>query len=205
MTNNIGLLLLACYLLGSIPSGYIIGKGWKGVDIREHGSKNMGATNALRVLGTKIGLITLLMDVLKGFAAVHLVKAIVPNSPDLYFILAGLAAIIGHIFTIFLRFKGGKGVATSAGVFIGLIPMSVGIALLVFLITVAISKYVSLGSILAALSLLIVQFYYTWKAEFQQLEYLIFVAVICVFIIFKHKENIKRLIAGNENKLQLKK
>lgn len=197
--------LLLCYLLGSIPSGFIIGKLVKGIDIREHGSKNVGATNALRVLGTKLGIITLVIDIFKGFAAIQLVKIIIPEANVLLLILGGLSAIIGHIFTIFLKFKGGKGVATSAGVFVGLTPFPFVIALGIFIITVAISKYVSLGSIMAALTLSIVQLIQNLQSGFEKIEILVLVFVVSIFIIYKHKANIKRLRDGNENKLRFRK
>jgi glycerol-3-phosphate acyltransferase PlsY len=196
---------LLCYLLGSIPSGFIIGKLIKGIDIREHGSKNVGATNALRVLGTKLGIVTLVIDILKGVAAIQIVKIMISEPSDLLLILGGLSAIIGHIFTIFLRFKGGKGVATSAGVFVGLIPLPFAIALGVFIVTVAVSKYVSLGSIMAAITLFVVQLIQNLQSGFEKIEILILVFVVSIFIIFKHKANIKRLRDGNENKLHFNK
>lgn len=197
--------LLATYLLGSVPFSYILGKLIKGIDIRQHGSGNVGATNALRVLGTKYGVLALLLDALKGLAPILIARAIFPEVTDLFLILVGLFAILGHIFTIFLRFKGGKGVATSAGVFAALLPVAVVFSLLVFIISVALFRYVSLGSILAALTLFVVTLIRNIRYEFAELELLIFVALIVIFIIFKHRSNIKRLINGNENKISFKK
>ncbi len=197
--------LLATYLLGSVPFSYILGKLIKGIDIRQYGSGNVGATNALRVLGTKYGVLALLLDALKGLAPILIARAIFPEVTDLFLILVGLFAILGHIFTIFLRFKGGKGVATSAGVFAALLPVAVVFSLLVFIISVVLFRYVSLGSILAALSLLVVTLIRNIRYEFAELELLIFVALIVIFIIFKHRSNIKRLINGNENKISFKK
>jgi glycerol-3-phosphate acyltransferase PlsY len=197
--------LLVAYLLGSVPFSYILGKLIKKLDIRQHGSGNVGATNALRVLGTKYGVLALILDALKGAAPILIARALFPEISDLFLILVGLFAILGHIFTIFLRFKGGKGVATSAGVFAALIPTAVVFALFVFVITVAISRYVSLGSILAAITLLIVSLIRNIQLGFTELELLIFVALIVIFIIFKHRSNIKRLINGNENKISFKK
>ena len=199
------LTLLLCYLLGSIPTSFIIGKMVKGIDIRQYGSGNVGATNALRVLGIKIGVVTLIIDILKGYSAILLAKSLLNNPSNLMIILCGLAAILGHIFTIFLKFKGGKGVATSAGVFIGLISVPVIFALLVFVITVSISRYVSLGSIFAAITLFIAELFINIHNHFQDKEILIFVFLICTFIIYRHHANIKRLIAGNENKISFKK
>lgn len=199
------LALISAYLLGSIPTSYIMGKVLRGIDIREFGSGNVGATNALRILGTKIGIITLIIDIGKGFLAVSLAKIIIPNPTDLTLIIVGLFAIAGHIFTIFLKFMGGKGVATSAGVFIALIPIPVIITLFVFVITVWISKFVSLGSILAAFTLLITELIINVLNSFAELEILIFTFIIALFIIIRHKANIHRLINGNENKISFKK
>lgn len=193
------------YLLGSIPTSFIMGRLIKGIDIRNFGSGNVGATNALRVLGTKIGIITLIIDIGKGILAVHLGKLMNPEYSNLMLIGFGLAAILGHIFTIFLNFRGGKGVATSAGVFIALIPVPLVFALLIFVLSVWISRYVSLGSILAALTLFIIELIINLKNHFAEFEILIFVFLITVFIVLRHKANIKRLLAGNENKISFKK
>jgi len=181
-----------------------MGKLIKGIDIREYGSGNVGATNALRVLGTKIGIITLLIDIAKGFLAVQVGKLLVSEPTNLILIGTGLLAIIGHIFTIFLKFKGGKGVATSAGVFIALSPLPVAIALIVFVVTVWISKYVSLGSILAAFVFFLVELIVNVKNRFADVELLIFIFLIMVFIIIRHKTNIKRIIDGNENRISFR-
>ena len=197
--------LLAAYVLGSIPTSYIMGKLIKGIDIRDFGSGNVGATNALRILGTKVGVFTLIIDMGKGFLAVSIARLIIPEPTDLIIILTGLFAIIGHIYTIFLKFKGGKGVATSAGVFIALVPIPIAIALFVFIIAVWITKFVSLGSILAALTLFIAELVINILNSFAELEILIFTFIIAFFIIFRHKANIQRLINGNENKISFKK
>lgn len=205
MSINIILVFIACYLLGSIPSSYILGKLLKGIDIRQFGSGNVGATNALRVLGTKIGIITLCFDMIKGVLAIMLGRLLLFESGNLTLIGCGLAAILGHIFTIFLSFKGGKGVATSAGVFIALIPQAVIISLIVFILTVWLSKYVSLGSILAAIALFVVELIVNIRNSFADLEILLFVLLISIFIVVKHRANIKRILAGNENKISFKK
>jgi len=199
------LAIISAYILGSIPTSYIMGRITKGIDIREFGSGNVGATNALRVLGTKIGIFTLIIDIGKGFLAVTVGKLLVEDPSDLILIFVGLSAIIGHIFTIFLKFKGGKGVATSAGVFIALVPIPVLITLIVFIITVWISKFVSLGSILAAFTLFTTELIINILNSFEELEILIFTFIIALFIIIRHKANIQRLIAGNENKISFKK
>ncbi len=198
---NIIIALLIAYILGSIPTSYIMGKLIKGIDIRDFGSGNVGATNALRLLGTKVGIFTLIIDIGKGFLAVNIARMIVSEPTDLILILTGLFAIIGHIFTIFLKFKGGKGVATSAGVFIALVPIPVALALFVFVFTVWLSKFVSLGSVLAALTLFVSELIINIWLSFAELEILIFTFIIAIFIIIRHKANIKRLINGNENKI----
>jgi len=202
---NLLISIIIAYLLGSIPTSYLMGKLLKGIDIRKFGSGNVGATNALRVLGTKVGIITLIIDILKGFFAVLIGKLLVPESSDLMLIIIGIAAILGHIFTIFLKFKGGKGVATSAGVFIALTPIPLVIALLLFIVTVWISKYVSLGSILASLTLFMVELIINISNSFAEIEKLVMVFVVALFIIIRHKSNLKRLLSGKENKISFKK
>ncbi len=202
---NIIITFLVAYILGSIPISYIMGKLIKGIDIRNFGSGNAGATNALRILGTKVGVFTLIMDIAKGFLAVNIARLIIHQPSDLILIITGLFAILGHIFTIFLKFKGGKGVATSAGVFIALVPIPISIALFVFIVTVWLSKFVSLASILAALTLFISELVINIRNSFAELEILIFIFIVVLFIIIRHKSNIQRLINGNENKISFKK
>ncbi|MBC8416693.1 MAG: glycerol-3-phosphate 1-O-acyltransferase PlsY [Candidatus Cloacimonetes bacterium] len=192
------------YLLGSIPTSFLMGKLIKGIDIREYGSGNVGATNALRVLGTKIGIITLLIDIGKGFFTVQIGKLLVSEPSNLFLIGTGLFGIIGHIFTIFLKFKGGKGVATSAGVFIALSPLPVAIALVVFVVTVWLSKYVSLGSMVAAFVFFLVELIVNVRNRFANFELLIFIFLLMVFIFIRHKANIKRIIDGNENRISFR-
>ncbi len=202
-----GLLLVFAYFLGGIPTSYIFGKVFKKIDIRKYGSGNVGATNALRVLGVKMGITTLIIDIAKGFVAVLIAKIILPKyglTNDTYLILIGLSAIFGHIFSIYLGFKGGKGVATSAGVFLSLIPIPFLIAFISFFIIVFATKYVSLGSISAAVILVISELIFNIKNSFNQKEYLIFTIIIALFIIIRHKSNIQRLLKGNENKISFK-
>ncbi|MCF7858194.1 MAG: glycerol-3-phosphate 1-O-acyltransferase PlsY [Candidatus Cloacimonetes bacterium] len=202
---NLIIVLSAAYLLGSIPTSYIMGKIVKNIDIRNFGSGNVGATNAFRIMGVKIGIATLLVDIGKGFLAVKIVTFMISDPTNIMLIATGLIAILGHIFTIFLKFKGGKGVATSAGVFIALVPVPIAITLVVFIITVWISKFVSLGSILAAITLLVTELIVNINNSFADIEMLIFVFIISLFIILRHKANIKRLLKGNENKINFKK
>ncbi len=197
-------IILGAYLFGSIPTSYIFGRMLKGIDIREHGSGNVGATNALRILGTKIGVITLLLDMFKGFLPVYIAMQLFAGN-DLVAIGAGIATILGHIFTIYLSFKGGKGVATSAGVFIALLPMAIVLCIAVFIIIVAITRYVSLGSIVAALTLFGYELISNIRNDFQHLWLLLFVTILVLMIILRHTANIKRLIAGTENKISFKK
>ena len=209
MSNSIIIIIhiIAAYIIGSIPTSYIAGKLFKGIDIREHGSGNVGATNAVRVLGVKIGIPVMLVDILKGAVPVIIANRTmtgVDHSSE-WLLLVGVATIVGHIFTLFLKFKGGKGVATSAGVFGALTPISLGCALAVFIILVAVSKYVSLGSIFAALTLAISQIVLYLTGKDTGLYLLILTCLIAFLIIIKHKKNIGRLLKGNENKLTFKK
>ena len=203
----ISLAYLIAYLIGGIPTSFIAGK-IKGVDITKHGSGNAGATNALRVLGTQIGVTVMLLDAIKGVIAILLGRWLIQLSgieiSQVYDITFGLTAILGHVFSIYLKFKGGKGVATAAGVYALLSPYTMLIALTAFIFVVAISRYVSLGSITAALVLVVSQFVVNYFNEFAQLPLLILTIFVATFIIIKHKENIKRLINGNENKLKFK-
>ncbi len=203
------LVTLTGYLFGSIPTAIIAGKMLKKIDIREHGSGNAGATNVFRVLGAKAGIIVLLIDMLKGFIPVFWIAGAIHTQPDTliyYQILAAISAIAGHVWTIFAGFKGGKGVGTSAGVFLGLAPLPLSIALLFFVIIVAITRYVSLGSISAALIFLIVLVLQKYLTQVIIPDILLYLAVIVVIIIwYAHRSNIGRLLKGNENKISFSK
>jgi len=197
---------LIAYLFGSIPTAIIAGKLLKGIDIREHGSGNAGATNVLRILGWKAGLIVLLIDMLKGFVPVFWITPILIGANDFliyYQILAAFTAIIGHIWTIFAGFKGGKGVGTAAGVFLGLAPLALSFGLLIFIIVVALTRYVSLGSLLGALGFLAMLIAQRFIFQNDIPDILLFVGIIIVFLIWiAHRENIKRLLSGTENKVR---
>ena len=188
------LLVLAAYLIGSIPFGLIFGKAiWK-KDLRQFGSHNIGATNAWRVLGKKAGLFIFIMDFIKGQLGV-LLGAYLFALPGAM-VVGGLFAILGHMFPIFLGFRGGKGVATSLGVLAALMPKITAIVFIVWLVIVLITRYVSLGSVVAAVLTPIL------AAVFKEpIIYFLFTLVAAVFIIFRQRENIKRLKAGNENKV----
>jgi glycerol-3-phosphate acyltransferase PlsY len=204
---NLFLMIIICYLVGSIPTAILFGKLTKGIDVRQHGSGNAGATNVFRVLGWKSGLFVLLIDVAKGLISTLLLYKIglgsISNDVVLIQIIAGLSAVFGHIWTIFAGFKGGKGVGTGAGMIIGILPGAVLVAVIVFIIVVILTRYVSLGSILASLTILI---YLLLKKHVLYHEVsitvLIFGIFIPVLIIFTHRSNIRRLIQGNENKFK---
>lgn len=206
---NLTLTIFLSYLIGAIPTSIIVSKLWKGIDIREYGSKNAGFTNVVRVLGYKPGIIVAIVDIGKGLIATIFISKISINSINLdntlIQILAGFSAIIGHIWTIFAKFKGGKGVLTALGMIIGLNPISAGICFFIWAIIVYFSKYVSLGSIASSLFfpvIIFVEKYYFNKSISEYL--LIFSILICILIIYTHRSNIKRLIYGTENKFERK-
>jgi glycerol-3-phosphate acyltransferase PlsY len=198
---------VAVYLLGSIPFGFIVAKA-KGIDIRSVGSGNIGATNAMRVLGKPAGIFVLLMDAAKGFLAVALLADGLPqllhlSIPDIQInhVIAGICAVLGHNYTCWLKFKGGKGIATTAGVYLALAPWAVPVALVVFIIAVLITKYVSVGSIASAIALPAT----VWILPPHNLLLGIVTTALGVLAIYKHKSNIQRLMAGTENQLGKKK
>ena len=188
------ILLVTAYLLGSIPTGLLLGKAY-GIDVRNEGSGNIGATNLYRTVGRKVGIITLIGDCLKGVIPVAVVKC--SSMPGEYAAWVGLAAFCGHVFSIFLKFKGGKGVATALGVFLALAPLAVGIAVAVFVVLMAVWRYVSLGSIVAAAIMPVA------VALLHGSRDLIGVTVlIALIVVIKHHTNIKRLFDGNENRFK---
>ena len=189
------LLCLFAFFCGAIPFGFIAGRR-KGIDLREHGSKNIGATNTLRVLGKKAGITVLILDAVKGLIPVLLAKYLL-EAPDLWRVGVGLSAVLGHIYSPFVRFKGGKGVATTLGVLIGLHPLVAAISFAVFFVTTWLSRYVSLGSILGALTQAIL-FWVFPSGQGYALP--IFGTLVAVFVIARHRTNIGRLLAGTESK-----
>lgn len=197
------LLVVAAYLLGSIPSAVWIGKRFYGIDVREHGSKNAGATNTLRVLGRKAAMPVLLLDMAKGFAAVMLYHLSPYKDTDFEFYLKLIlivAVVTGHVFPVFARFKGGKGVATMAGAVLGMYPPAVLLCLATFLVVLAVSHYVSLSSMTAGVMFpvyLVLVFGETY------LPLIIFACVVAVALIITHRRNIKRLLNGTESKIYL--
>ena len=192
---KIALIILGCYLLGSIPFGYIAGKLFKKIDIRELGSGNIGATNVFRILGPSLASLVLIGDIGKGIFSIYLAQYF--NIDNLLILtIAGLAVICGHDWSLFLGFKGGKGIATTFGVIFALNPIISILAILVWVVVMIITRYASLSSILAVISIMI--FTILFK---QPYEYIMFSAIILLLSIFKHKENIKRLRSGNERKI----
>ncbi len=195
-------ILLSAYLLGSVPNAVWIGRVFFKTDVRNHGSGNAGSTNTLRVLGYKAGIPVLLLDILKGFLAVkmiHLTFYYIPETGQYinFQLLLGLAVIIGHIFPVFASFRGGKGVATLIGVILAIDPVSMLICLGVFLVTLIITKYVSLSSMIAGLSfpvLVIVVFNTTTSSL------VIFSMIVFVLLLFTHQKNIERLVRNEESK-----
>jgi len=188
------LLTLAAYLLGSIPTGLLLAKA-AGVDIRSSGSGNIGATNVYRTLGRSVGILTLLGDCLKG--VIPVVAAGYLGMNDRWLAAVGLAAFLGHIYTVFLGFKGGKGVATALGVFLAVSPTAFGAALLIFVVGVWKWRFISLGSIAAAVAMP------GMVAVFDSRPPLVIMAVIiALLVVWKHRENIKRLKEGTESKFK---
>jgi len=205
---SIIILAISSYLLGSIPTVIITGKLLKHIDIRQHGSGNAGATNVFRVLGWRAGLVVLIIDMFKGFLAAGLLIRLFPqlwSDTDyrIYWqIMAGLIAILGHIWTIFAGFRGGKGVGTAAGVILGLQPFPVLICLIVFIVIVARTRYVSLGSITSAILLPFILLGNKFLLHLEvPVAMLILSVLLALLIVFTHRQNISRLIQGNENKI----
>ena len=207
------LIALGAYLLGSIPFGFLAAKA-KGIDIRSVGSGNIGATNAMRVLGKPIGIAVLLLDALKGFVAVTFLSFFI----FLFFygdkgdganeqagwnlpIIAGIFAVLGHNYTCWLKFKGGKGIATTAGVYLALAPGPLLIALVVFVLAVVLTRYVSIGSISAAVALPTA----VWLLAPHNWLLGLVTTALGALAIYKHKGNIQRLLAGTENRFGQKK
>jgi glycerol-3-phosphate acyltransferase PlsY len=203
--------LITSYLLGSIPTAYLFGRLLKGVDIRKVGSGNIGATNAMRALGKGAGITVLLLDILKGFIVVVFLGDYFCSKPILWQeqnlrIIMGLCSICGHNWTVFLRFKGGKGIATSFGVLLGLalklpgLGMVIGVLVLTWLIVFTIWRMVSLASIVAGLALPVSILF------FKQSAVLVVVSLIlCVFVLLRHKANLLRLFQGKEPRLYFRK
>lgn len=182
------------YLLGSIPFGFVIGK-MVGADVRKAGSQNIGATNVSRVLGKKLGFLTLVCDCLKSIVPMVLAASMLPegDGKELVVVLTGVLAVVGHMFPLYLKFRGGKGVATGLGMFLYLSPVAIGISLLVFVASVALSGFVSVGSLLAA-GLIPFWLYLLGASKIT----VIAAFVVALLIWLKHHQNIGRLLRGQE-------
>jgi acyl phosphate:glycerol-3-phosphate acyltransferase len=208
------LIVVVSYLLGSIPFGYVLVRIFRGEDVRQTGSGNIGATNVARTGSKGLAVATLLLDALKGYIAVLHVFFFADHHPDhvpdygphtVYILaaLAGFCAIVGHMFPVWLRFKGGKGVATAVGSFLGIAPAAVGVALLFFVAIVAVTRYVSLGSIVGAAVFPAAAWWL--NPDLRGPVVLLFMCASSLLIILRHKDNIRRLLAGNENRFGGKK
>jgi len=196
--------IIASYLLGAVPFGFLIAK-YKGIDIRRHGSRNIGATNVLRTLGKGPGYTTLALDILKGLVAVTVLPYFLYGrdagiTRELFQLCCAVFVIVGHSWTVFLGFKGGKGVATATGAFLGIAPLAMLCAAVVWVISAKITKYVSVSSMLAAAAFVIFTFVFGEAPEIKW-----FSILVALIIIVRHKANIKRLAEGTENKIGQKK
>ena len=197
---------LVAYLLGSIPTGFLVAKA-RGIDIRSVGSGNIGAANTFRAIGKTAGIFVLVMDALKGAAAVWVCDLILKffgitdSAVTIHYrVLAGVFAVLGHNYTCWLHFKGGKGIATTAGVYLALAPLSVASGLTAFIIGVVITRITSVGSMLAAVVLMI-----TVLLTQHDLTLRLVTIALCVLALLKHRTNIQRIIAGTENRIEFKK
>ncbi len=198
--------IILSYLLGGIPFGYLIAIT-KGIDIRTEGSGNIGATNVSRVLGRKYGLIIFFLDMFKGFVAVFFVPLLFsgikfPTTADnLLVILCGFSAVLGHAFPVYLKFRGGKAVATSFGIFVWLAPLAIAISFGAWITTVLVSRYVSLGSMIGTLALVGVIIWVV-DSPFGENRYITYLSVaVAILVVIKHASNIKRIISGTEKKV----
>jgi len=215
----LAIIVILSYLIGSVPNSIIISKLVRGIDIREHGSGNAGGTNVMRVLGWKYGLLVIFLDALKGAIAVVIISRLFYGplpfenvSPfddfTLVQIIAGMSAVIGHIWTVFAGFKGGKGIATALGMLLTLITIDMLIAVGIFTLVVLISRYVSLGSIIAALSVPATLFIREnlFHVDIPGYSTLLpFIIGVTAIVIFTHRKNLVRIINGNENKISFRK
>jgi glycerol-3-phosphate acyltransferase PlsY len=205
---SVSVFLLA-YLFGSLPAGYLAGR-LRGIDVRQHGSGNIGATNVLRVLGKPWGFAVFAIDALKGFAAVRTAVALASRNAaavqyvDFVAILAAAACVVGHSFPVWLKFKGGKGVATSAGSILGVMPIAAITIALVWLLVFLISRYVSLASIIAAIALPITVAVLTRMHVTNGGVLLYFSLVMAALVVWRHRSNVARLLDGTEHRFTRK-
>lgn len=189
-------LLVGAYLVGAIPFGFLVARYLAGIDVRASGSGNIGATNVARTAGKGLGLLTLLLDAAKG-AGPPLVAEHLLHLDHRWVAAAGLAAVLGHVFPVFLGFKGGKGVATAAGAFLAITPAATGVAILVFALAFAVGRVVSVGSLLSSLALVGASIFLDRRTE------VIALAALVAFLVFwRHRPNIRRLVRGEESKFK---
>lgn len=193
------LLVAASYLLGSVPSSYLAGRWARGIDLREHGSGNLGATNTFRVLGARVAAPVMVADVAKGFLPVALFPLLDGGAGWGWSLAYGAAAILGHVFSLYMRFRGGKGVATGAGVFLALAPKAMLPALLAWLVTLKLSRMVSLASITAAATLIA-----SLAVTEGRLPVLALGVAVALFVIVGHRANIRRIMRGEEHRFGTK-
>jgi glycerol-3-phosphate acyltransferase PlsY len=190
--------LLLAYLMGSIPFGLVVGKVFYHVDVREHGSGNVGTTNVFRVLGKKAGVVVLVCDMLKGFIPAFIAAYFLRETNPWLVIVIAAAPVVGHMYSVFLRGSGGKGVATGAGVVLALVPLAFGVIAVVWVLLILITRYVSLASLVATLLVPVFVF-----ALGDPLPYLIAALLVTVGIFWAHRGNIRRLLTGTENRVKL--
>ncbi|MCB2218893.1 MAG: glycerol-3-phosphate 1-O-acyltransferase PlsY [Bacteroidetes bacterium] len=208
MLFNVTIAIVLAYLIGSIPTSVWIGRIFYKIDVRTQGSGNAGATNTIRVLGWKAGVPVLILDVFKGWLAVYMAHYFyqpewtAPDVIDLKIMLAG-AAVIGHVFPVYVGFKGGKGIATLLGVGLALFPVASIIAILIFLAVLLLSGYVSLGSIIAAVTFPISELLILGHTQY--LSLIILALAVAIFVPFTHRKNIQRLLRGEESKFSIRK
>ncbi len=208
---NVAVAVLLGYLVGSVPTSVILGTVFRGIDVREHGSGNAGASNAFRVLGRPLGIAVLLLDVGKGALAAGLLPTILrgldiapvlPGDTEIRLLVGG-AAIIGHVYSVFLRLRGGKGVGTAAGVLLVIYPLSLGIAVAIFLVILLTTGITSLASLVAALSFPGVTALLGYMGIIETSRAIFVFSVLAVlFLLFTHRENINRLVTGRENRFE---
>jgi glycerol-3-phosphate acyltransferase PlsY len=212
---NLVFVVILSYLIGSIPFGIIVSKRFRGYDIRTKGSGNMGSTNAFRVLGWKLGLVVQLLDLAKGLGAVLLATYFFNGLPfhnatpfediTVFRLIAGCSAVLGHVFTVFAGFRGGKGISTATGMLIGIAPVEVAVAVGIFLLVVFFSGYVSLASIIAALTLPTTMFLRQNALGVKITGYstlIFFVLGLSIFLVYTHRTNIGRLLAKREHRFE---
>ncbi|MFQ5797990.1 MAG: glycerol-3-phosphate 1-O-acyltransferase PlsY [Bacteroidota bacterium] len=212
---SLGIVIIASYVLGSIPTSIVVSRLKNGIDVRDYGSGNAGGTNVIRVLGWKTGVLVILVDVLKGLVATVVISRFfydrLPFSNYTPFddftlvqIICGCAAVVGHAFTLFAGFRGGKGVATAAGMLLGLAPIEFLVAIGVFVVTFIVSRYVSVGSISGAISAPLTMFFREniFRVDIEGYNTLIyFILGVSAFLVYTHRSNIKRLLHGTENRI----